>query len=244
MPSGKRSSPKRSSVGLPLGTRFFPCPRFRSPAVTGGTLPRRSFRLPAAILKKGAPGLVAPAFGVAADVAVVAARRDQLAFGSRLLRRPFLGCIFRCRLPSMSCSAYPNSLKRVGVPGLYGSLPRGLPCSLAAPEFSSQASGDDPSRKRATSSRRRLISHKSEAACRPLRALLFFVITGPCLLALAWSQLLQARTSCDLPLGPFCAAQILARCKERGPKPHGLPRRRVIAGSEHTAFLLIPAPWS
>src|SRR5690349_6352468 len=104
MPSGKRSSSKRSSVGLSLGTRLFPCPRFRSLAVT---LPRRSFRLrlPAAILQQGAPDVVAlldAASGVAADVAVVAARRVPLAFGRRLLRRPFLRCIFHGRLPNMS----------------------------------------------------------------------------------------------------------------------------------------------
>ena len=97
--AGKRSSPKRFCVGLTPGTRLFPCPGLRGLAVTPVALTRRSLRLrlPAAILRKGAPNVIAlldPALRVAADIPFVTARCDQFAFCALLFRPRFLRCPF------------------------------------------------------------------------------------------------------------------------------------------------------
>src|SRR5690348_4701138 len=97
MPSGRLSTPKRSRVVLPAGTRLFPCGGFRGFAVAPVALPRlcRGLRLAAAILRQRAADVVAlldAALRVAADVALVAARGDQFAFRGS----PFGGPLFRC----------------------------------------------------------------------------------------------------------------------------------------------------
>src|SRR6185436_10677799 len=101
MPSGRWSCPKRSRAALSAGTRLFPCGSFRGFAIAPVALPRlcRGLRLMAAILRQRAASVVAlldPALRVAANVTLVAARRDQFAFRClllcRLFRRPFCHC--------------------------------------------------------------------------------------------------------------------------------------------------------
>src|SRR6476659_1442672 len=86
MPSGRRVSAKRSRVSLLARTRLFPRPGSGRLAIAPVALPRLHLclRLLAAILRERAALIVAfLAFGTAADIAFVAARRDQLTFRRR-----------------------------------------------------------------------------------------------------------------------------------------------------------------